>query len=246
MDRHKWARRSSQYLQVLSPATPEKLSEVGRILGLDERTRVIDWGCGYGEALRLWGEQFGIRGVGLDIQEFFCERGNEQLAQAGLAGQIRLICGDATAHPLEPGNYDVAVCLGSTGIWGGFRPAIRRMKASLASGGRVVVGEAFYVPEPIPQELIDYEGALHTEYELWQIALEEGFELECIVRAREADWDRYVCSGWMGMLRWLEEHPDHAEREEGLRRLHSSQEMYLKHRRRYERWAIYVLNPLTL
>ena len=53
----------------LSPISPQKVVAVGHVLGLNERSRVIDFGCGMGEDLCLWSSRFGISGVGIELTE---------------------------------------------------------------------------------------------------------------------------------------------------------------------------------
>ena len=84
----------------------------------------------------------------------------------------------------------------------------------------------------------------HTEYELLQITREEGFDLEYVVRASHDDWDRYETGNWYGLIRWIEENPDHPERQDVIDHLHKAQDEYLRYGREYLGWAMYILNPI--
>jgi hypothetical protein len=46
--------------QKTSYATPLKLVALGRVMGLNPETRVIDYGCAKAQALILWAQYFGI------------------------------------------------------------------------------------------------------------------------------------------------------------------------------------------
>ena len=153
-----------------SPTSPIKLVTTGKIIGLKEGNRVIDFGCGCGEALALWGKYFGITGVGIDGDQRFCERAVDRVAQEGLSEQIEIVYGNAAEYDFEEHAYDMASCISASMIWGGFRPSIRRMKAAIHSEGKVVIGEPYYTRRDVPPELIEYEGHYHTELELFEIA----------------------------------------------------------------------------
>ena len=170
--------------QKTSYATPLKLMALGKVMGLDENTKVIDYGCGKGQALILWGRHFGISGIGIEISEGFCEIAAERIGSEGLSDRIKVVCADASTYPIQHNAYDVACCIGSSFIWGGFRPTLRVLKQAIRANGKVVIGEPYYTQKDIPQELIEFEGDYHTEVELLHIMDEEGFELKQIFRAR--------------------------------------------------------------
>ena len=48
-------------LRIITYSAPIKVVATGKILGFDSSTNVIDFGCGMGEALALWGERFWTR-----------------------------------------------------------------------------------------------------------------------------------------------------------------------------------------
>ncbi len=56
-------------MELVNPISAEKVIEIGRLAGLAPGKQVIDFGCGYGEALVLTGRScFGSGGVGIDIR----------------------------------------------------------------------------------------------------------------------------------------------------------------------------------
>lgn len=227
---------------LLNPTTPEKVLVAGRGAGLKAGARVIDFGCGFGAALALWGEQFGVGGVGIDVRPSACERARRHLAKRGLDERIAIVCGDAAAHAFEPEAYDVAACIGSTFIWGGFRPALVEMKKAVHEGGRLVVGEVYRraqngPPAPLPPNVLPTEG------EILESALGCGLLIEDIVRSSEEDWDRYESANWRGLAQWLREHPDHPAHGEVGEHLRAAQAEYFGWAREHIGWAIYVLGP---
>lgn len=234
---------SESGMELANPTSPEKILRVGRALGLGPGSRAIDFGCGFGEALALWGEQYGIQGVGIEIREKACERARRKIDLRGLAGRIEIVCGQGDEYRFRPGDYQAAACLGASFIWGGFQPAVRAMKAAIHPQGKLAIGEPYWIIDPVPEEIRKREKETQDEYELLNAARQEGFDVETIVRASQEDWDRYQSNNWNGLLRWIEENPDHPERAQVIEHLHASQEDYFRYRRQNVGWAIYVLNP---
>jgi SAM-dependent methyltransferase len=130
---------------------------------------------------------------------------------------------------------------GASFVFGGFRPAIRAMGRALRPGGRLSIGEPYWKHAHVPPHYAAQETSIHSELELAQIAREEGYEFEYVVRASQDDWDRYEVGNWHGLVRWLEENPAHPERGTVLEHLHRVQDEYLAYGRQHMGWAMYVL-----
>ena len=233
---------SERYMDLINPTSSEKIITIGNYAGLGLGSRVIDFGCGFGEALALWAEYFGISGVGIDLREYACKRARTRLKEGGFDDRIEILCAEASRYRFDPHTFDVAACIGATFIWGGFSATIRAMKEAIPTSGKLIIGEAHWIKEPVPPEYLQAELDFHTEYQLLQIARQEGFDFEYMVRASHDDWDRYEAGNWYGLQRWIEENPDHPERQQVIDHLHESQDSYLRYGKEYLGWAIYVLN----
>jgi len=234
---------SERYMDLINPTSAEKILKVGKLLGLKSNDRVIDFGCGYGETLALWAGQFGISGIGIDIRPHACERAQQRIIELGVSERIQIVCSNAKEYRFEPYSFDAATCIGATFIWDGFGPTLHALRSAIRANGKVAVGEAFWLHDSIPAAYARAEN-LQTEFELLQAARQEGYDLEYIVRASHDDWDNYESGNWYGLLRWLEENPQHLERQEVIHHLRSSQEEYLRYARQNFGWAIWVLNPV--
>lgn len=243
MDYFELVEISTRHLQLNSPAAPEKIWSIGHYLGLDKSKRVIDFGCGYGRVLELWGKDFGVSGLGIDIHAYMCQQATKRIAKAGLSEQIEVVCANPSEYEFPEQAYDVASCLGATFIWGGFSKALTLMRRSIRMDGKLVVGEPYYAQEKVPQELVKFEGDLHTEFQIVQIAREAGFDVEFVVRASRDDLDRFVSASWFGLLRWIDDNPGHTESDYVSDYLHRNQDMYFKYQRAYEGWALYIMKP---
>ena len=232
---------SERFMEIINPTSAEKLLKVGRALGLSDGDHVIDFGCGFGTMLAMWAKEFAISGVGIDTREYAVERARAKVAERGLADRIEIVHGNASEYAFEPNAYSAATCIGATFIWGGWRETIRALLPALRPGGRLAVGECYWLTDQVPAEYAQVESAPHKEHQLLEWAREEGVDVECVVRANHDDWDRYESENWVGLLRWIEENPDHPERGAVIDRLHSSQDEYFRYARQYFGWAIYVL-----
>jgi SAM-dependent methyltransferase len=235
---------SERYLELLNPTTPDKLIHAGRIAGLAKGSSLIDYGCGYGAELLLWARAFGISGLGIDIRPAACDRARAAIKAQGFEGQLEVVCGNAGEYRVEPQSYDIAACIGATFCWkGGFKEAVHAMKAAVKPGGRLVVGEVSWTGSQVPTEYAQRESFIKTEYELLQMAREEGLEIIYVLHSSHDDWDHYQAENWRGLSDWLDENPTHPQRADVLQHLHESQEEYLRYEREYLGWALYVLKP---
>jgi ubiquinone/menaquinone biosynthesis C-methylase UbiE len=234
---------SHRYMDLLNPSTPEKILQLGKMLGLNDGVRVIDFGCGCAEPLALWGNEYGIAGVGVDISADFCERAAKKLCARGLADRIEIVCCKGTDYPLHEAAFDVATCIGATFVFGGYRETVCALRKAVHPRGRLGIGEVHWLSDNVPPEYAQRETSAHTETELLRITREEGFEIEYVIRAGHDDWDRYSSDNWYGLLRWLEENPSHPDRQQVFEHLRRTQDDYFRYERPYMGWAMYVLSP---
>ena len=235
---------SERYIELVNPTTPEKVVKLGDVLGLRENSRVIDFGCGYAEALVLWAERFGIQGTGIDVREHACERARQKVATHGLSERIEIVCANGAQYAFEENVFDAATCLGASFIWGDFRKTVQAMRRAVHPSGRLGIGEPYWRRDCVPPEYAARNPSFQRETDLLRIAREEGFDLGYVLRSSHDDWDRYQADNWRGLLTWLEENPGHPEREQVTAHLRANQDDYLRYGREYLGWAMYVLVPM--
>jgi SAM-dependent methyltransferase len=230
-------------LDILSPVSGERFIKLGEYLGLNSRSRVIDFGCGKGELLALWGKHFGVSGLGIDIRRSCATRAKQRLAEAGLDDRIEVIEGKATELDRAREKYDIAVCIAASYAWEGYPNAIAGMKNFLKPTGKIAIGEPHWIKENIIHSHCEKE-PFFTEPELLEITREAGFDFEFMFRASREDIDNYEARHWQGFLRWIEANPDHPELDQIIQHLHKNQKEYFEFDRDNLGWAIYILNPI--
>jgi len=234
---------AERYLEIVDPISPEKILTIGRMAGMAPGKTLIDFGCGFAEPLVLWAENFGISGVGIDIRQKAIERARDKIARGGLADRLQVVQGKGAEYRFEPGSYDFAACIGATFIWGGYKPALQALQQAIRPGGKLLVGEAYWLKDRVPSELAQSQSDFHSESWLLRTTWEAGLELEYVVRASHDDWDAYEAGNWYGLSRWIEDNPEHPERQEVIDYLHESQGEYFRYGREYFGWALYLLTP---
>jgi cyclopropane-fatty-acyl-phospholipid synthase len=86
-----------------------KLDRICQKLGVRPGDHVLDIGCGFGGMLMHAAKHFGATGVGITTSRRHCERGNQRIAEAGLADRVRLELRD---HRSVDGRFDRVVSIG--------------------------------------------------------------------------------------------------------------------------------------
>lgn len=233
---------SERYIELVNPTSPDKILKVGEVAGMKANQRVIDFGCGFGEVLRMWAAAYGIGGIGIDIRPHACERAREKMAQAGLSERVEIVCGNAGQYEFAPQAFDVASCIGATFCWpGNWREAIGAMKRAIKPNGRLIVGEVYWNTALVPPALAAQQSSIRPERDLFEMARAEGCEVLYALHSNHDDWDHYEAENWRGLSDWLDEHPGHANYAEVLQHLRESQDEYAAYGREFFGWALYVL-----
>jgi len=213
---------------------PNKLAAIAQFAGLDAASKVIEFGCGFGEALLVWAETFGISGIGLDAGEDQIRGAIDAAQRSPHAGRLEYVCTDAPKYEFEIQSFDMAACINATNMFGQqdvmFGNAIRHMKQAIRDDGYLLIAEPYYNQPDVPPELIDYEGLLTTEENLIQAMHAEGFDLVYMLHSDRADWDRYISSNAYHTTEWLKENPDHPDYQQRLEGHRRWSEMYVKYR----------------
>jgi SAM-dependent methyltransferase len=234
---------AERYLELINPLSAEKVIQAGRYLCLSSKCRVIDFGCGYGEVLALWTEEFGVNGIGVEIRDHAVERARKKMIIRGLASSIQIVHADGAAYDLEQNAFDAASCIGASFIWKGFEPALAALKTAIKRDGRILIGEPYWKNDHQPAEYHD-DHKIYTELEIMDIVHRHGLNIEYLIRSSDDDWAHYEASNWQGLIAWLEEHPDHPEKGEVVEWLRKTQDDYFRFGRDYLGWAMYILNPI--
>lgn len=201
---------------VMSPISEAKLERLLEALGARDGSRVLDVGCGHGEMLvRLEGKAR-IEGVGIDRNPAMIE------AAATRAGRLPVdrrqaiswLMADAATVTESLGVFDVVICVGATGAFGGYDGTLKALHRLLPVGGRALVGEGHWRRPPdagylealgaSPEEMTDFA-------ETAARARAMNFDVLESIESTSEEWDAYEGLYADSIDRWCHEHPDDPE-----------------------------------
>ncbi|WP_219413886.1 SAM-dependent methyltransferase [Pseudonocardia nigra] len=232
--------------RILDPFTDAQLLELGAVARVGPTTRVLDLACGKAEMLCRWAQEFGARGVGVDLSEVFVAAARRRAEELGVCGWVTVECGDAAAYRPEPAAFDVAACIGATWIGGGAGGTIDLLRPAVGSDGLLLIGEPFW-REPPPAEALTALGVGADDFADLPGLLDRfdaaGADLVEMVLADEHSWDRYVAAQCWALRRWLDDHSDDPAAADVRRFRDATRRTHLAYQRRFLGWGVFVLRP---
>lgn len=120
----------------ISPFVASPFPVVRRLLALAELKPgevLYDLGCGDGRTLIMAAQEFGARGVGIELREDLIKQALGQISKLGLEGKVRVLHDDIFKVDLRPA--DVVYMYLTTSANEKVRP---KLEADLRKGARVV------------------------------------------------------------------------------------------------------------
>ncbi len=228
---------------VLVPVAPEPLNSVFAALGLGANSRVSEVGCGNGALLLRIARDYAAACLGLDTCEPLIRAGRRAVARAGAGHLVTLRCEDGFAFPFQPASFDVALCLGASWIFGGYRRTLAALSRRVRQGGIVVVGEGFSFDPPEQAYFRGRAtslGAFRTHEGNVAIGSEEGLQPVGAWVSSQAEWDEYHERRFASIRRWLEENPLDADFGAVTALADDGEARFRLRDRDEQRWAVYA------
>ena len=194
-----------------SPLSDAKAYDLIDTLAPLRDAAVVDYGCGWAELLlRAVEHEPGATGLGVDSDDLAIARGRANAGARGLGDRVRLELADVTTYRAPAA--DVAISIGSSHAWGGTRQTLEAMRARLAPGGRLLLGDGFWESAPNARALEVFgEEGLGSLDELVDLAMACGYRLLNLATATRDEWDSFESRWCAARERWLLENPDHPE-----------------------------------
>jgi predicted O-methyltransferase YrrM len=224
--------------EIQNPTSPEKVRLLGQWLRLGPETRVLDIACGRGGPAVLLASTFGCRITGVERASEFVATASDRIAAAGVEDLVEIIDSDARDFTLEPGVWDVALCLGATFVWDDLDGTLAALVPAVRPGGHVAVGEPFWRTAPPPS--VDAMGYVSLADTVTRFE-RGGLTTVGLIGSSTDDWDRYESLHWRAVEDWL------AEQEHGSLEAVEVRGENERHKRRYLEvgrdhlgWAILV------
>ena len=226
--------------EIQNPISEEKLLQVGERVRLGPESRVLDIASGRGGPALILAREFGCRIDGIEIAPEFQAAAVERAQARGLSPLVSFRLGDASQERLPDAEYDVALCLGASFVYGGLANTVDALAPAVKPGGHVVVGEPFWRRLPLPDDYEDRADPWATLAETVVIFETSGLPVVSMISASEDDWDRYETLHWRAVEEWLATNPAYPDADDIRRRSERWKRTYLRHGREYVGWAIFV------
>lgn len=208
----------------------------GSSLGLNERSRVLDLCCGYGTLLKIWSEEFGATGRGVDRFEPFLTVGKQRL-QERQNQRVELICDDVVLYR-DDTKYDVVICSETIDS---IENTIRLGEKFLKPGGILVFHKLYAKTVPVPEELLEFDGDLPSLSELYHIFDGFGYCITHMATGSTASFERYIMREEQKNIETIKQNPLDA----GARAWADQwNRMYFDYRRQYEEQALLGLTKI--
>jgi SAM-dependent methyltransferase len=211
-------------MNIMNPISETKLILAGKYANLKPGSSVLDIGCGNGTLLSLWEKEFGISGIGIELQKGSAFRAKELLRGTG----ISVIEGDAAAWIPER-SYDAVCAFGTSFIFGGAEKTLEHLAGYVNEGGSLVIGDRFWKKESVPPDFAREWRDVPTSLELVSTARYLGLTLTGMLSASNEEWDRYESAVWQNAV--SENLYDYLEQ---------IQDEYLTYGREYMAWGCFV------
>ena len=221
--RDRWSHLAHRNRRLCSPVDEARFAGLLRTLPLPSAPDVVDLGCGKGEAVRLVYALFGGTGTGVDLSARML---------AGVAGQgedLAFVHADAASWRPDR-TADLAICMGSTHIFGGIGAAAGALAGMVRQGGIVLLGDGYWRSVPDTEHLRAFGMDAHELAGLHEVvASVERQDLVpvAVQPSTQTEWDDYEWSLIRSVELWAIENPNDPDVEAFLSRTRLMRDTYL-------------------
>jgi cyclopropane fatty-acyl-phospholipid synthase-like methyltransferase len=226
--------------ELQNPTSKENLLLLGERLGLGPESRVLDIASGRGGPALLLAGTFGCRIRGVEVSPDFHAVAVERARAASLSELLSFELEDGAAVTFEPEEYDAALCLGASFVFGSLADTVDALSPAVRPGGHVVVGEPYWKTLLLPDDYAERNELWTTLEGTVTIFETSGLPVVSMIASSEDDWDRYETLHWQSAERWLAENPNDPDAPDIRSRYEGNKRTHLRHRRDALGWAIFV------
>jgi SAM-dependent methyltransferase len=192
---------------------------------------VLDVGCGWAELLlRTLERSPATRGTGVDVDGEALEQARERATARGLSERVTLVEGDGAE--VAQGPVDGVLSVGARHVWGpDDATALRRLRAVVRRGGRVVYGDGIWSSPPTAAAMEHLGGSpdeFGTLADVVDAALDAGFRVLAVGEASQQEWDAFESGYSAGYERWLLDNPEDPDADDIRARAAQHRRAYLR------------------
>jgi cyclopropane fatty-acyl-phospholipid synthase-like methyltransferase len=197
--------------ELVPHANPLSVDQMGALVAKAASRRprtAIDIGCGPGSFSVGLASREAVNIRAVDLNHAFLERARQDASQTALVGSI-----DFQERPLladEGAQFDVVVCIGSSGAIGRPLEAIQRCKQLMTETGTLVFADLVWTRQA-PEAFLSFLGVHESDH--WRqedggrVFERIGLTVKHEVEASEASWRAYENAVLAGRLRFADSLP---------------------------------------
>lgn len=195
-------------MAIMNPIGDAVLDDLVEQLQLAPGARVLDLGCGKGEALRRIVERYAAEGTGVELAASTAADARHTAAVV-TRGSMAIVEGDALAYRSEH-RFDLVMALGA-GWPHRFGEIVDLLVAHVIPGGLVLVADTFWQSGPT-DEYLALLGASRDDMASHRdnvyAGTDRGLTPVWSHVASSTDWQRYEMGYLANVERWAAAHPD--------------------------------------
>jgi ubiquinone/menaquinone biosynthesis C-methylase UbiE len=250
MDSWKFYDIIHRHHKVMNPLNEDRLDRLYDLLELKQGARVTDIGCGKGEMLIRLAERDHVKGVGVDKSPYCIREAAESKRKRAPRADLKFLEMDGSQYKVGNGeSSDLAMCIGATWIYGGYRNTIKALAVITKPSGFVMVGEPFWRKTPSQEYLKSQKlsaDSFDTHYGSVAIGESEDLRTVYTLVSSEQDWDTYEGLHWYAAEEFALTNPQDDDLGELSSRVSSERESYLRWGRETLGWAIYLFRKMRV
>lgn len=229
--------------RIMNPLSVDRFRSLVTSCGIPPSPRVFDAGCGKGWPSLVLAQSLNAHCLMADTSPLWIQEATALFQAHGLEEHADLRCTDAQTlcDVIDP--VDVALCLGTAQLFGGFEAALDALLHCVPEGGTIIIGEPSIdgsVPAPYRTYLREAGWEVLRSHMYFDIAISRDLELITVQRASAEEWDEYMGRQWASLKDHATAHPEDPVALDWLDWMRDEQVMYLEYQRRYMTWNVFV------
>ena len=190
--RHQVSAAAHEKVPHANPLSSAQMEELVEQAIRGNPSTAIDIGCGPGTFAVGLASRAPISVLAIDLNPAFLERGKSKSQSTSLVGSVAFL--ERPLQKDEGGQFDVVVCIGSSGAIGSPRDALQRCKGLMTPQGVLVFAELVWTSEPAEGFLafLGIEGAYYwLASESESVFAQCGLSIEYENEASRSSWESY-------------------------------------------------------